>query len=147
MNNIVRSSAWKRTASAELHFLNLQVIVVISLENITTFVKSKTVICRLFSQHSSLAIWIETETMVLDCRCGFRGEGGPGARPPTPSFEAPELSISGPCLIFLYFFALLHLAYYFFNILLFCKIQIQTFSNLAFTCFRLLGVHLSLSCF
>ena len=56
---------------------------------------------------------------------GFKvrcGSGGPRAsgHPLTLGFEAPKLSIFGPYLIFsIIFFALLHSAYYFFNMLLF----------------------------
>ena len=82
-------------------------------------------------------------------------QGGPRGPGPTLTlgFEAPKLSI----------FALLCSAYYFFNMLLFkssnskifqprfarhmiSHLQVFVFS-LSFTHFRLLGVHLSLSCF
>ena len=97
------------------------------------------------------------------CISGADPGGAPGARAPlTLGFEAPKLSILGPYLIFLIFFASLRSAYYFFNMLLF-KVQIQNFPaslrsaydfsprslcfSLSFTHFRLLGVHLSLSFF
>ena len=87
------------------------------------------------------------------------GPGGPGP-PLTLGFEAPKLSIFGPYLIFpQFFFASLRSAYYFFNMLLIHSSNWKIFPaslrsacdfsprNLSFTHFRLLGVHLSLSCF
>ena len=79
-------------------------------------------------------------------------------------FWGPEIEHFGPYLIFpSFFFALLHLAYYFFNILLFHSWNSKIFQphftqhmilhlevfvfGLSFTHFRLLGIHLSLSCF
>ena len=80
---------------------------------------------------------------------GGRGPGAQGPGPPlTLGFEAPKLSIFGPYLIFTYFFfASLCSAYYFFNMLLFQSSNFVFVFCLSFTHFRLLGVHLSLSCF
>ena len=80
----------------------------------------------------------------------------------TPGFEAPKVSIFRPC----FFFALLHSAFYFFHIfhnsnskfssltslsILFSQLMQMTVEVLAlglnFTYFRVIDVHLSLSCF
>ena len=94
-------------------------------------------------------------------------KGAPVARAPPPltlGFETPNLSIFGPYLIFpKIFFASLCSTYYFFNMLLFQRSNTKMFQprfiwhmmshlevfvfSLSFTHFRLLGVHLSLSCF
>ena len=104
-----------------------------------------------------------SEIVMECCSQQVRIQGGaPGARAPplTLGFEAPKLSIFGPYLIFpQFFFASLRSAYYFFNMLLIHSSNWKIFPaslrsacdfsprNLSFTHFRLLGVHLSLSCF
>ena len=90
------------------------------------------------------------------------GTRGPGP-PLTLGFKAPKLSIFGPYLIFPYFF-LPRFAQCIISLLLFHSSNSKIFQphspqhmishlllvfmfNLSFTHFRLLGVHLSLSCF
>ena len=97
-------------------------------------------------------------------RCGSRGAPGARATPLTLGFEAPKLSILGALFNFsIIFFASLCSAYYFFNMLLFQSSNSKIFQprfarhmishpevfvfSLSFTHFRLLGVHLNLSCF
>ena len=96
-------------------------------------------------------------------RCG--SGGGPGAQAPLdPRFWGPKIEHFWALFNFsIIFFASLRSAYYFFNILLFQSSNSKIFQphfarhmishlkvfilSLIFTHFRLLGVHLSLSCF
>ena len=87
------------------------------------------------------------------------GPGGPGP-PPDPRFWGPKIEHFAALFNFsIIFFASLCSAYYFFNMLLFHSSNWKIFqprfarhcdfspTSLSFTHFRLLGIHLSLSCF
>ena len=105
------------------------------------------------------------QKIILDNRCGSGGRGTWGPRPPLdPKFWDPKIEHFWALFNFsIIFFASLCLTYHFFNILLFHSSNSKIFQHhfnwhmishlkvfvfgLRFTHFRLLGVHLSLSCF